>query len=189
MVKKGSVVRVLAKRSGVGEKPVAYPLRHAEDFFDGSNEVAAKPSECRIYESVLGRCTITGHSSILLRQRPGEPLLESRWRDLYDVEAPLYVSRRINDDRSSNSLILGKLCKRLAKTHLVSGSTSHGVHNESANVKALRGEEIRCRLVPRLIGFRELPHDRTQALREEWGHKDSALEDRLRIGYLYRIIP
>jgi hypothetical protein len=47
IVTKGSVVRVLVKRSGVGKKPVAYPLRHAEHFFfDGSNEVAAKPSEC-----------------------------------------------------------------------------------------------------------------------------------------------
>ena len=45
LAKKGSVVRVLAKRSGLGEKPVAYALRHAKDFFDGSNEVAAKPSE------------------------------------------------------------------------------------------------------------------------------------------------
>ena len=28
------------------KKPEAYPLRYAEDFFVGSNEVAVKPSKC-----------------------------------------------------------------------------------------------------------------------------------------------
>ncbi len=39
LAKKGSAVRVLAKRSGVGEKPVAYPMRYAEDFLTVSTKL------------------------------------------------------------------------------------------------------------------------------------------------------
>jgi hypothetical protein len=45
-VSKVSILRVLTKQGGANEKPEAYPLRYVEDFFGGSNAVAAKLSKC-----------------------------------------------------------------------------------------------------------------------------------------------
>jgi hypothetical protein len=40
-----SILRVLTKRAETMKKPEMYPLRYAEDFFGGSNEVAVKLSK------------------------------------------------------------------------------------------------------------------------------------------------